>query len=463
MSTIGRVTANRMVLVSERAMGGPFCKATDFDSLVTTKTMSLVKDFGIKYDSSNLVPTDNSLIDNVYQAGFNLFCDLGALCLDTSRRIIFSESEVKEVLRYLPAEVHVGRGRDSRVVRKRSVEDRNPPMILGGPTGTLVSEGELYVKNEQSIAQEPVVDAFQAGSLQTIRGERILTGAPLEILAARSAIRWAHEALHKAGRPGLHIADDAAGLTCQGKICACDPVSGIRPTDGILVSQMNEMKVDYDHLSMTAFLLDYGASIYNLMTPIIGGYAPGPEGLAVVTIAEHLVGAVLYHADFHHMSHTHIKFLNNANRWGLWAEAVVGQALARNTNILSFEDCYCSHGPSTKELLYEVACDSMVSSVAGMQTEGVGATGGKVPDHNTGLEVRLLGEVAHATAGMKRENANEILQKLLPKFEEKLVNPDRGKPFRECYDLKTVQPLPEWSNKYDEVRKELEELGIRFR
>jgi methylamine--corrinoid protein Co-methyltransferase len=64
---------------------------------------------------------------------------------------------------------------------------------------------------------------------------------------------------------------------------------------------------------------------------------------------------------------------------------------------------------------------------------------------------------------MKRENANEILQKLLPKFEEKLVNPDRGKPFRECYDLKTVQPLPEWSNKYDEVRKELEELGIRFR
>ena len=172
-------------------MSGPFCKTTDFDSMVTTKTISLMKEFGIKYDSSNLVPIDNSLVDNVYQAGFDLFCDLGALCLDTSRRIVFSESEVKEVLRYLPAEVHVGRGRDSRVVRKRTVEDRNPPMILGGPTGTLVSEGELYVKNEQSIAQEPVVDAFQAGSLQTIRGERILTGSPLEILSARSAILWA--------------------------------------------------------------------------------------------------------------------------------------------------------------------------------------------------------------------------------------------------------------------------------
>jgi methylamine--corrinoid protein Co-methyltransferase len=448
--------------VFERATKGPYCKATEFDSIITTKTMALAREYDIKYDSKNLVPTDNTLIDDVYQAGFDLFCDLGALCLDTSRRIIFSENEVKEVLRYLPVEVNVGRGRDSRVVRKRSVEDRNPPMILGGPTGTLVSEGELYVKNEQSIAQEPVVDAFQAGSLQTIRGERILNGSPLEILAARSAILWAHEALQRAGRPGLHIADDASGLTSQAKICACDPERGIRPTDGILVSQMNEMKVDYDHLSMSAFLLEYGASIYNLMTPIIGGYAPGPEGLAIVTIAEHLVGAVVYQALFHHMSHTHIKFLNNANRWGLWAEAVVGQALARNTNILSFEDCYCAHGPSTKELLYEVACNSMVSSVAGMQTEGVGATGGKVPDHNTGLEVRLLGEVAHATAGMKRENVNELLQKLMPKFEEKLINPDRGKPFRECYDLKTIEPLPEWSGMYNEVRNELQELGISF-
>ena len=448
--------------VCDRALKGPFCRPTDFDSLITTKTVALAKEYDIKFDTSNLVPTDNTLVDNVFQAGFDLFCDLGAFCMNTSRRILFSENEVKEVLRYLPAEVLIGSGRDARVVRKRTVEDRNPPLILGGPTGTLVSEGELYVKNEQSIAQEPVVDAFQAGSLQTIRGERILHGSPLEIMAARNAMLWAHEALHRAGRPGLHIADDAAALTSQAKICACDPVHGIRPTDGILVSQMNEMKVDYDHLSMTAFLLDYGASIYNLMTPLIGGYAPGAEGLAIVTIAEILVGAVLYHATFHHMSHTHIRFLNNANRWGLWAEAVVGQALARNTNLLVFEDTYCTHGPMTKELLYEVACDSMVSSVVGMQTEGVGATGGKVPDHNTGLEVRLLGEVAHATAGMKRENANEILQKILPKYEEKLVNPDRGKPFRECYDLKTVQPLPEWNTKYTEVRKELEELGISF-
>jgi len=446
--------------ISERAQKGPFCKPSDFDSLVTQKIMSLVKEHDIKYDPKILIPTDSSLVDDVYQAGFDLFCDLGALCLDTERRIIFSEQEVKEVLRYLPSEVRVGCGQDSVVVRKRAVEDPNPPTILGGPTGTLVSEGELFVKNLQSIAQESVVDAFQAGSLQTIRGERVLTGSPLEILGARNAMLWAREAAHRAGRPGLHIADNAAAMTSQAKICSCDPINGIRPSDGLIVSQMCEMKVDYDHLSIAAFLLDYGAFIYNLMTPIIGGYAPGAEGVAVVSVAEHLIGAVIHHAIFNHMSHTHVRFLNNANRWGLWAGAVVGQALSRNTNIFSFYDSYCANGPVTRELLYEVACDGMVSSVAGMQTEGVGSTGGKHPDHNTGLEVRLLGEVAHATAGMKREDANDVLNKILPKYEDKLINPNAGKPFKDCYDLKTIQPSEEWRKLYYEVRNELEGLGI---
>ncbi len=451
---------NRLMETCERAQKGPFCKPSDFDSLVTQKIMSLIKEYDIKYDPKVLIPTDNSLVDDVYKAGFDLFCDLGALCLDTERRIIFSEQEVKEVLRYLPSEVRVGCGQDSVVARKRAVEDSNPPMILGGPTGTLVSEGELYVKNLQSIAQEPVVNAFQAGSLQTIRGERVLTGSPLEILGARNAMLWAREAAHRAGRPGLHIADNAAAMTSQAKICSCDPISGIRPSDGLIVSQMCEMKVDYDHLSIAAFLLDYGAFIYNLMTPIIGGYAPGAEGVAIVSVAEHLIGTVIHHAIFHHMSHTHVRFLNNANRWGLWAGAVVGQALSRNTNILSFYDSYCANGPVTRELLYEVVCDGMVSSVTGMQTEGVGATGGKHPDHNTGLEVRLLGEVAHATAGMKREDANDVLNTILPKYEDKLINPNPGKPFKDCYDLRTIQPSEEWKKLYDEVRKELEGLGI---
>ena len=96
---------NRLMETCERAQKGPFCKPSDFDSLVTQKIMSLIREYDIKYDPKVLIPTDNSLVDDVYKAGFDLFCDLGALCLDTERRIIFSEQEVKEVLRYLPSEV----------------------------------------------------------------------------------------------------------------------------------------------------------------------------------------------------------------------------------------------------------------------------------------------------------------------------------------------------------------------
>ena len=63
---------------------------------------------------------------------------------------------------------------------------------------------------------------------------------------------------------------------------------------------------------------------------------------------------------------------------------------------------------------------------------------------------------------MKREDVNDILNKILPKFEEKLVNPDKGKPFRECYDLKTVKPSNEWMTMYTDVKKELMDLGIKI-
>jgi methylamine--corrinoid protein Co-methyltransferase len=168
--------SNRVYEISERALKGPLCKPSDFDRMITKKIRSLIKEYDITYDPKVLIPTDNSLIDDVYKAGVDLFLELGALCLDTERRILFTEEELKEVLSSKPEEVHVGLGDDARVVRKRKIEDRNPPFILGGPTGTIVTEGEIFVKHHQGICQEPVVDAYQAGALSTIEGRRIIKG-----------------------------------------------------------------------------------------------------------------------------------------------------------------------------------------------------------------------------------------------------------------------------------------------
>ena len=65
----------------------------------------------------------------------------------------------------------------------------------------------------------------------------------------------------------MHINDVAVPLTCSGKMAAFDPEAGLRPSDGILVSQMVELKTDYDQLSRVAHLYNVGGVCVDLMTP----------------------------------------------------------------------------------------------------------------------------------------------------------------------------------------------------
>ena len=61
---------------------------------------------------------------------------------------------------------------------------------------------------------------------------------------------------------------------------------------------------------------------------------------------------------------------------------------------------------------------------------------------------------------MAQEEANEIIKKILEKYEDDLDNPPIGKPFDQIYNLKTLEPTKEWLNKYTTVIKYLENLGI---
>ena len=51
------------------------------------------------YDPDSIVPTDDSLLDDVFEAGMTLLLDAGFFCADTNRIIEFNEDEVKDALR----------------------------------------------------------------------------------------------------------------------------------------------------------------------------------------------------------------------------------------------------------------------------------------------------------------------------------------------------------------------------
>jgi methylamine---corrinoid protein Co-methyltransferase len=454
--------SNWLLEIVKRAQSGPFMKENEFDLKVVKRIKELVKEKGIRYDPNNLCPADDDLADRVWEAGLQLFLDVGVYCQSTERCIRFSRDEVLDILSQVRMEITLGTGKDAVVMRHRGVEDPTRPIMHSGPTGTPCSE-RYHPLILLSCAQEPLVDCLGGGSVSSYFGEKIIPGTPLEILGARRDASVAREAVRIAGRPGMHINDVAVPLTCAGKMAAYDPGAGLRPSDGILVSQMVELKTDFDQLSRVAHLYNVGGVTVDLMTPLIGGVGGAAAGTAIVSVADHLLGVVLYDADYHMFSLTHLHYVNNTDPMGLWVQSEVGQALARNSRIVALNDIYVISGPGSKELLYECAAGAIVGTVCGFNMQGAGTTGGFKADHTTGLEARFIAEVAQAAIGLKRQDASVLAAAILPRYQDTLTNPNRGKPFPEVYDVETVQPKPEWLDMYFKVKDDLAGLGLAFK
>jgi methylamine--corrinoid protein Co-methyltransferase len=217
---------NWLVEITKRAQSGPFMKENDYDLMLTRRIKDLVKQYGVKYDANNLVPADDDMADRVFQAGLQLFCEVGVYCQTTERIIKFSRQEVLDILAMVPSQVTLGTGKDAVIMRHRGVEDPIRPTVHSGPTGTPASE------KYHPLILPPVPGTPgglpRAGSVSTYNGEQIIPGTPLEILGARRTRPWRAKPTRMAGRPGMHINDVAVPLTCAGKMAAYDPQAGLR-------------------------------------------------------------------------------------------------------------------------------------------------------------------------------------------------------------------------------------------
>jgi methylamine---corrinoid protein Co-methyltransferase len=451
--------SNWLPEIVERSENGPYMKDSGFDMMLAKRTRELVKAYDLKFDRQVLVPSDDDLADRVYQAAVDLFVEAGVYNMSTERRIMFTRDEVEEAVAAAPNAVVLGTGKDAVVERHREVESDIPCLMHSGPTGTPCSEA-MHPLILQSCAQELLVDCLGHGSIATYKGQLIVPGTPLEILAARSEAEVARIAIRKAGRPGMHIEDNAVALTCAGKMASIDPERGMRPSDGLLISQLPELKTDYDQLSRVAHLQSIDMHIVDLMTPLIGGLGGGAQGTAIMTVVAHILGVICYSASNHFMGHMHLLKSNNTDRMGLWIQAVAGQALARNTPMVVVNDLYTVSGLGTTEMLWEVAAGAMIGAVCGTHQHGIGATCGNYIDQTSGLEARFQAEVAHAALGKTRAEINDIVLACVSHYEAALDKPNIGKPFPQVYNTATIEPGEQWLGVYHQVRDALGDLGL---
>src|SRR4030042_6433074 len=72
--------------VMQKALEGKPMSENDYQlRTFSPKVQEKVRKYGIKYDPENPVPSDNSLADEVFKAGFELMADVGSYCITTGR------------------------------------------------------------------------------------------------------------------------------------------------------------------------------------------------------------------------------------------------------------------------------------------------------------------------------------------------------------------------------------------
>jgi methylamine--corrinoid protein Co-methyltransferase len=241
-------------------------------------------------------------------------------------------------------------------------------------------------------------------------------------------------------------------------------LGGQRTCDAHEVSQLNELKIDMAGLNMIAGWTANGDTIMVEQMPIFGGYCGGIEETAICDVATTLASFSLFSGNFHLDGPIHIRWGITTSRETLQIAAHAAAAVDANTDLLLANQYYPIAGPCTEMCLLETAAQAITDTASGRELlSGSAAAKGVVVDKTTGMEARIMGEAAIATAGMKISKVNEILEALVSSYEKNYPKAPSGKRFQECYDVKTVKPTEEYIKVYDTAKASLKQFGLNMK
>lgn len=443
--------------VEKLARQGELVEAKKFDLELSRRVAELEREYGVHYDPSTPVPSDPSLGKAVFEAGLELAAEKGLLVVDESRIVRFTHEELRTALREAPRELVLGWGRDARLLRARRAGDGSRPLVFGGLAGTPVPQEYFYL-SALSYAAQPLVDAVDHGSIQEVWGVRVRGGAPSEAAAGVEELRLLRRALEDAGRPGMHLLAAESSVTSTASLAAMS-AGLLRRGDAQLLPVLNELKTDYHQLTKAAVGLMVGVHGAALVDPIVGGFARGPAGSAIVSVAETLLALAAYRASYVLLHPVHIIKQATSTAECIWVQAAVGLA-NEQMNLPLVADVWPSNGAGSVEYLYEIAANTVAAVAAGLHLLGPVPANGTRPNGG-GAEAQFMAELGESVARRRLGlgDACEIVRDLYRLYSERMgANP--GKPFWEVYDLRTLEPSPEWRETMSRVKKELADRGL---
>jgi len=440
----------------KRAMTGPVKKADAFDLDLSMKVRELVAKYHIKYNPEELI-VDDDTADAVFHAGVELLSEIGLYHLDTERVVRFTKEEIEGIARENrenPGTQKFGRGKDEITVAYRRGVDARPPMLYAGPAG--VAEEVWFSSFVQSFAQEETVKAMGiAPGLSKLGDMEPKAGTPSEIYVGQWEQKQIKEVLRRVGRPDMHCGLLATVSTVGATMAMIGP--GLREPHNtqIGVHIIPEQKLDWTRLILAQFCQDRGIAPWQSAMAIIGGLCRDAADTAVALVAN-LLGQLAYARG------TMCSLFTNHmdGSWGtpsaLWAYSAAARASERNIRVCIGGVVVCAMGFGMIEAqMLHAAAIAILNTASGMSYCWIAGP--------TGLDARLLGEVMDVTAGMKTEKANELIKTILKevdKAEQKTVL--TSVPFPDMYDIKKVQPKPDYEAMLLQAKEELGRLGVPY-
>jgi len=447
--------------VADRARSGPKMDEKEWDLAVFKEMQKLTKEYEIRVpESGEFLNTDDDLADRAFRAGLQFVSEMGTYCISTNRVIKFTEGEVKQALREAPKEVVMGKGKDCRVFKQKKVEGSELLNICPGHHSPFTQEeGLLVVQNFAQIQRGDFLEGF---NLTHIDGYEIW-GQPIEAYAAIREVGFLREGVRKAGRPGMAIALYPITTKASTQMAPIDPEMGLRPTDGLLLTVLPTIKVEYDYLTTALVYGNYGYFAVNGSFGLAGGFAGGAEGSLIEGIVRPMIGWMCYRDNLHYCGVEHIRHVSGEAlvlEPMNWARSACYQALNRNSNIICMEWNIPVAELCTEMHLYESAIRSIEAAINGANLYAHRVSRPRMSAGQTPLEPEFMIEVSDATiaAGIKRAEGGKVLKQLADKIRGKPPAP--GKTISECYDLVKHKPSREYQELYEKVKMGLRNCGL---
>jgi methylamine--corrinoid protein Co-methyltransferase len=417
-----------------------------------------------EYDDQKVVPTDDGLIDRIFLAGKELLLKTGVYCRNTERIIRFEPEEIDEGLNLISNTVVFGESADKVEIKHQGLDPDSPPAVLGRVLGP--QSPEIIEKVFMSFAKEPIIDHFHfQGIFEEVNGVRVKPNSPWELLQELKRVGYARSVLRQVGRPGVHEgAMTPAGIT--GKIGCFSPELRKRDTDRLSTHILPHMMIDYDQMIVNFFSQMHGIPVASSGIAQVNGMAGSPPMTAVTIVAQMIAAVLLLPSSQHAATASDSNYPYASSREALWAGIHGAAAINSNTRfpyVKTVPGGIVTAGLGCEEHFWELAAATTGAAVVGCVVQGGTGRRSVEKDYSAGISARFAGEVGRAAIGIKRVKANELVNKFLLNYEDRLKNRTlhkTGMRFQDCYDLDQICPTDEHNKIYNGVKEKAVKMGL---